>query len=155
MITVKQLFEDFKDYGGSIIRIIADCGNFDTRIGYNYIDKEHSMWHNFMAMYGDYVVTEWSVEQNEIKGTSYSLITLYAEKNEYESRYTEEKMIALCQSVDKPMTYKEKFVEVFGYEPDTDNLETPCDMFDCTGARCAECKYGHMKWHWDDEYRER
>lgn len=87
MITVKQLFEEFKDYGGSIIRIIADCGNFDTRIGYNYIDKEHSMWLNFMAMYGDYIVTEWSVEQEEIKGTPYKLITLYVEEDKGDGKF--------------------------------------------------------------------
>ena len=66
-MTVKQLFENFEDHGGSIIRIIADNGNFDTRIGYNYIDKNHSMWRNFMAMYGDYKVTEWYVEDEEIQ----------------------------------------------------------------------------------------
>lgn len=74
---------------------------------------------------------------------------------EYIIPHEEEQMITPCQSVDKPMTYKEKFVEVFGYEPDTDKLESPCDMFNCIGVRCNECKYGHMKWHWDDEYREK
>ena len=86
-MTVRQLFEDFKDCGGSIIRIIADNGNFDTRIGYNYIDKEHSMWRNFMAMYGNYKVTEWYVEHEDIKETPYKLITLYTEKDNGDGKF--------------------------------------------------------------------
>jgi hypothetical protein len=62
-MTVKDFFENFKDKGGSIIRLVADDGNFDVRIGYNHIDKKHPMWSNFIAMYGDYLVTEWYVEQ--------------------------------------------------------------------------------------------
>lgn len=34
------------------------------------------------------------------------------------SLYTEKKMNGLCQKVDPPMTFAEKFKEVFGFEPD-------------------------------------
>lgn len=77
-MTVKDFFENFKDKGGSVIRIIADNGNFDTRIGYNYIDKNHFMWHNFMAMYGDYLVTEWYFDIEDI----YKIITVYVKSSD-------------------------------------------------------------------------
>lgn len=72
-MTVKDFFENFEDKGGSIIRVVADNGNFDMRIGYNYIDKNHSMWRNFIAMYRDYIVTEWYVGEDN----PYTVITIY------------------------------------------------------------------------------
>lgn len=82
-MTVKDFFENFEDYGGSVVRIIADKGNFDTRIGYNYIDKRHPMWLNFMAMYGDYVITEWHVDTEDI----YKVMTVYIEKDKGEGKF--------------------------------------------------------------------
>lgn len=80
---VKDFFENFEDKGGSVVRIIADKGNFDTRIGYNYIDKQHPMWLNFIAMYGDYVVAEWYVDTEDI----YKVITVYIEKDKGEGKF--------------------------------------------------------------------
>lgn len=82
-MTVKDFFESFADKGGSVIRIIADNGNFDTRIGYNYINKKHSMWLNFIAMYGDYVVTEWYLDAEDV----YKVVTLYVKENKGEGRF--------------------------------------------------------------------
>lgn len=82
-MTVKDFFENFTDKGGSVIRIIADNGNFDTRIGYNYIDKKHSMWRNFIAMYGDYLVTEWYFDTEDI----YKVVTIYVEEDKGEGRF--------------------------------------------------------------------
>lgn len=80
---VKDFFENFKDYGGSVIRIIADNGNFDTRIGYNYIDKKHSMWLNFIAMYGDYIVTEWYFDTEDC----YKVVTVYVKEDKGEGKF--------------------------------------------------------------------
>lgn len=82
-MTVKDFFENFVDKGGSVIRIIADNGNFDTRIGYNYIDKKHSMWRNFIAMYGDYIVTEWYFDTEDI----YKVATVYVKENKGEGKF--------------------------------------------------------------------
>lgn len=82
-MTVKDFFENFEDKGGSVIRIIADNGNFDTRIGYNYIDKKHSMWRNFIAMYGDYIVTEWYADTEDI----YKVVTVYVKENKGEGKF--------------------------------------------------------------------
>lgn len=80
---VKDFLEQFEDKGGSVIRIIADNGNFDTRIGYNYINKKHSMWRNFMAMYGNYLVTEWYADKEDI----YKVITVYVKENKGEGKF--------------------------------------------------------------------
>lgn len=131
-------------------------------VGY-FIDGRHGVIRNVKATHNDRGLDAiwFENEEEELYRLKFKDIE-YIIPHEQECKaeeickpYTEEEMIKLCQSVDKPMTYKEKFVEVFGYEPDTDKLEGVCDMFDCTEARCAECKYGHMKWHWGDEYREK
>ena len=82
-MTVKDFFESFADKGGSVIRIIADNGNFDTRIGYNYINKKHSMWLNFIAMYGDYIVTEWYLDAEDV----YKVVTVYVKENKGEGKF--------------------------------------------------------------------
>ena len=82
-MTVKDFFENFEDKGGSVIRIIADNGNFDTRIGYNYIDKKHSMWRNFIAMYGDYLVTTWYFDTED----TYKVATVYVKENKGEGKF--------------------------------------------------------------------
>lgn len=82
-MTVKDFFENFEDKGGSVIRIIADYGNFDTRIGYNYIDKKHCMWRNFIAIYGHYLVTEWYVDTEDI----YKVITIYIKEDDGEGKF--------------------------------------------------------------------
>ena len=82
-MTVKDFFENFEDKGGSIIRVVADNGNFDMRIGYNYIDKNHSMWRNFIAMYRDYIVTEWYVGEDN----PYTVITIYITEDKGEGKF--------------------------------------------------------------------
>lgn len=82
-MTVKDFFENFEDKGGSVIRIVADDGSFDTRIGYNYINKKHSMWLNFIAMYGSYLVTEWYVDKED----SYKVVTVYVKENKGEGKF--------------------------------------------------------------------
>jgi hypothetical protein len=86
-MTVKDFFENFEDKGGSVIRIVADNGNFDTRIGYNYIDKKHSMWRNFIAMYGDYIVTEWCVDNIADTSDIYKVVSVYIEKSKDEGKF--------------------------------------------------------------------
>lgn len=61
--------------------------------------------------------------------------------------YTEEQMIALCQSVDKPLTNAEKFKEVFGFEPDRSECNM-CDIMDCVDKidSCKYCPYQNNDW---------
>ena len=40
------------------------------------------------------------------------------------------------------MTYLEKFIEVFGYEPSRDL----CNTMDCITVGCSECKYDGKGW---------
>ena len=65
--------------------------------------------------------------------------------------YTEERMIELCQSVDKPLTNAEKFKEVFGFEPNRDNFSL-CDMMHCNYCKdyCQGCPCDNN--NWDDPY---
>ena len=65
--------------------------------------------------------------------------------------YTEERMIELCHSVDKPLTFAEKFEEVFGYKPDT-YANSLCSMMDChrCDSDCSKCSY--TKNDWDEPY---
>ena len=86
-MTVKNFFENFEDKGGSVIRIVADNGNFDTRIGYNYIDKKHSMWRNFISMYGDYIVTEWCVDNIADTSDIYKVVSVYIEESKGEGKF--------------------------------------------------------------------
>lgn len=86
-MTVKDFFENFEDKGGSVIRIVADNGNFDTRIGYNYIDKNHSMWRNFIAMYGDYIVTEWCVDNIADTSDIYKVVSVYIKESKGEGKF--------------------------------------------------------------------
>ena len=67
----------------------------------------------------------------------------------YESPYTEEKMIELCQKVDPPITFAEKFKEVFGFEPD--KYKSMCDIINCNCKdSCQGCLYEN--WDWDVPY---
>lgn len=68
--------------------------------------------------------------------------------------YTEEQMIALCQSVDKPLTNAEKFKEVFGFEPNVDSL---CDiMSDSDCGKYPNCSGCPIRKHceWDDKWEK-
>ena len=67
--------------------------------------------------------------------------------------YTEEQMIELCQSVDKPLTNAEKFKEVFGLEPDRSEVAEVCDMVDCRYISCQNCPH-YNKGHWDDKWEK-
>ena len=67
------------------------------------------------------------------------------------SLYTEEKMIELCQKVDPPMTFAEKFKEVFGYEVDRITVEDICSVVNCDNIDCDKCPY-HDKYNWDEPY---
>lgn len=46
------------------------------------------------------------------------------------------------------MTYLEKFIEVFGYEPSRDL----CNTMDCKTVGCSDCRYNGKSW--GDEYME-
>ena len=82
-MTVKDFFENFADKGGSVIRITSHNGTFDTRIGYNVIDKKHPMWRNFIDMYGDYIVTEWYFDTED----TYKVATVYVKENDGEGKF--------------------------------------------------------------------
>ena len=65
--------------------------------------------------------------------------------------YTEEQMIALCQSVDKPLTNAEKFKEVFGFEPN--RYYSLCEVIECGNREnCRGCQ--HDEKGWDDEWEK-
>ena len=68
----------------------------------------------------------------------------------YESSYTEERMIELCQKVDPPITFAEKFKEVFGYEPN--RCYNICDVMNCNYFHddCQKCPYKDNDW--DEPY---
>ena len=68
----------------------------------------------------------------------------------YESPYTEEKMIELCQKVDSPMTFAEKFEEVFGYKPNR-NIHV-CDIMDCNNEHCCCGSCAYCDDYWDAPY---
>lgn len=63
--------------------------------------------------------------------------------------YTEERMIELCQSVDKPLTNAEKFKEVFGFKPNTGL--TMCDLASCNDYSCSNCPYEKICYDWWNE----
>lgn len=68
----------------------------------------------------------------------------------YKSSYTEEKMIELCQKVDPPLTFADKFKEVFGFRPNNKNYSL-CEIMDCNGRDgCQGCPYDCREW--DDPY---
>lgn len=68
--------------------------------------------------------------------------------------YTEEQMIELCQSVDKPVTNAEKFKEVFGFEVNRNVVEDVCSMVNCNNMDdCNKCPYG-SRYNWDDKWEK-
>ena len=71
--------------------------------------------------------------------------------------YTEEQMIALCQSVDKPPTNAEKFKEVFGFEPSNKDVGALCDiMSDSDCGKYPNCSGCPIRRHceWDDKWEK-
>jgi hypothetical protein len=77
-MTVYDFFENFKDKGVCIIRIVDNDSHFDTRI--DCVDKNHFMWRNFMTMYGNYLVTEWYIDLEHF-------LTIYIKEDNGEGRF--------------------------------------------------------------------
>lgn len=87
-MTVKDFFENFEDNdkSGGVIHIVADNNNGHSyvTISYNHVDKKDSMWSGFIAMYGDYIITKWHVDEKDI---FYKTITLYVKENNGEGKF--------------------------------------------------------------------
>ena len=88
---------------------------------------------------------DWIIPHEDIEATSIP----YVEQPFIKSKTVQD---AINEFNKKPITNKEKFKEVFGYEPHWD-LGSVCAVVDCDGVDCENCRYndGHTKW--DDEWR--
>lgn len=102
----------------------------------------------------DHLVFARDDEQYALKKTDIEYVIPHEDYIREEPRPVESKSVleAINEFNLKPMTNKEKFEEVFGMPP-KDNLSI-CDIVDCRGHHCDDCKFKFKPWMMCDAWNE-